>query len=422
MIKIKPLEPVHGICPECNCHHPEMQGIIFHGKHILADMLCTCCEKKYYHTIPVAHDALFPMAISQHGKKHSYHPQAEFWLAQPLIQSLKNSKLQTKAQITFEQIRHYKNIILLNCLDKCYGHILYKCFNAYRYLNLPDTGLVMLIPSFMRWIVPDGVAEVWHVHLPAEKLNHYILNLNTVIHQRLTLYQNVLLATSYIHPELEEKTLYPFLKTHPFDLKKFYETPFRITFFLRNDRFWLSNDIDYFLLLVCKKYKILHLLRPYFLFKQTRLVKKFARIIHKKNSAIELIATGVKNSFSLGPLIKDLRKQLGEDDPMHSWTSIYAQTHIVIGVHGSHMLVPTALSAAFIEIVPHYKLIHYTEDILFKNSSSRLTLFLGRILTQCTSAKILATHALHVLEHFKYIYENTNVNFSCPKTEVRANK
>jgi hypothetical protein len=284
-----------------------------------------------------------------------------------------------------------------------------KFINAYRFLPSHKTGLVMIIPASMRWMVPEGVAEIWMVELPVSKMDGYITNLNALIHQRLKQYDKVSIATTYIHPDLQHVDLEPYFKTKPFDLKDFYKKPFRITFFLREDRFWLPTTLDYFLLKVCYKFKLLPYLKNYFSWKQLRLINKFVKKVKRRIPSMEFVATGIKNNYTLHKYIKDLRRNINDRDPMEEWVHIYASSHIVIGVHGSNMLIPTALAAGFIEIVPDHKLIHYTEDILI-NHKPRYTIFLGRILSEHTSASLAATHAIQIIEHFKFLFENTEAN------------
>ena len=57
-------------------------------------------------------------------------------------------------------------VLLLDCLDPIYGHSLLKLLNVQRELA-GDAGVVVLAPSSLRLLVPDGVAELWTVDEPA---------------------------------------------------------------------------------------------------------------------------------------------------------------------------------------------------------------------------------------------------------------
>ena len=58
----------------------------------------------------------------------------------------------------------------LNCLDTLYGHGLLKLLNAQHYLEqCPEMELVVLVPHYLRWMVPEGVAEVWTLDLPVRR-------------------------------------------------------------------------------------------------------------------------------------------------------------------------------------------------------------------------------------------------------------
>jgi hypothetical protein len=69
------------------------------------------------------------------------------------------------------------------------------------------------------------------------------------------------------------------------------------------------------------------------------------------------------------------------------------------------MLIPTALAAGFIEILPRYKVRHIAEDIAF-NHSARYSHFLGRCVDQFASTRLVSTHAISLLKDFPYVYNN----------------
>ena len=87
------------------------------------------------------------------------------------------------------------------------------------------------------------------------------------------------------------------------------------------------------------------------------------------------------------------------------WCQLYARSHIVIGVHGSGMLLPTSLAAGFIAIMPRHKIQHFAEDIAMVKPS-RFMVFLGRHVDQYASPTLVSRHAIRMIRDFPYVYKN----------------
>ncbi|HTF81648.1 MAG TPA: hypothetical protein VL947_07980, partial [Cytophagales bacterium] len=89
-------------------------------------------------------------------------------------------------------------------------------------------------------------------------------------------------------------------------------------------------------------------------------------------------------------------------DPMQNWAPLYAQSHIVIGTHGSHLLIPTALAAGFIEICTEDKICHISEEIAMIRHPKYMH-FLGRFVEETCSVRLLYIHVTHMLSEFENI-------------------
>jgi hypothetical protein len=78
------------------------------------------------------------------------------------------------------------------------------------------------------------------------------------------------------------------------------------------------------------------------------------------------------------------------------------------------MIIPTSLSAGFIELLPRHKIPHLTEDVA-PSYAGRYRHFLGRFLDQFSSTRLLSLHAISMLTDFRYFYTNTDEKFTQPK-------
>lgn len=394
------------VCPDCNCKFGQPESVLFQGTSVLADCLCECCENRYYHTIPTGHAALFPVAFSQKTGKVKYDQNTATWLAEPLIASIREG-LSVERTITKKVFKETKEIILLNCLDSCYGHVFLKLLNAQELLrSYPGKGLIVLIPSGFQWLLPDGIAELWEVEGKLKDFDKRIANLDAFIKEEIKRFDSASMSQVPVHPDLSRFELKDFLKTDKFELADFEKKPYKVTFIMREDRFWLNNPLDAFIQKAAVSKGWMKQLRPYFAWKQNRLFAKLAKEIYALSGGkYHFAAAGLGKTGSLPAMIKDLRYAKTDETVEMEWCALYASSHVVIGIHGSNMLIPTALSAGFVELLPRYKINNLTEDISMDHKG-RYMQFLGRYLDEFSSVKLVATHVVSMLSWFPVVRRN----------------
>ncbi len=408
MFEIKPLSLKYTfVCPDCNCKFGQPSELIFMGTNLVADCICECCENRYFHTVPTGHAVLFPVAFSQKTEKARYDEKLATWFARPLIDAVRKNRT-VERPVSVKKLRSFREVILLNCLDSCYGHVFLKLLNAQQYLRkYPARGLVILLPENFEWLVPEGVAEVWIVKAKLSDFNNRISNLDFRVKEELERFDIVWVSEVPIHPDIHEIGWKEFLKTEKFNLNDFETGPARITFILREDRFWLNNRLDDLLLKWSISKGWLRTFRRYFVAKQNKHIRKLAAEIHKRSERkVEMYAAGLGQTGQLGPLIQDRRKKTIDETIEKEWCDLYADSHLVIGIHGSNMLIPTALSAGFIELLPRHKIYNLTEDIAMAHRG-RYMQFLGRYLDEFSSVSLVAEHAVSLINWFPFLKKNT---------------
>lgn len=419
MIEIKPIPYSHFSFPYYHKHNISLEDVIFYGMHILGKCYCLSSQRRFYHTFPIGHSLWFPIAFSEDGKESSYSGEAALWLAQPLIQNFTENR-----QITapIQKIVHRKEskAILLNCLDNCYGHSLVKLMNAHHHLTLhQDFGLILLIPKNLLWMVPKGVAEVWYVDAPLSNLQQRITHLDTFVKAELQRFEQFYLSFAFMHLDYSQIDLSLFTRTVPFDLTQFHKAIPQITFVCREDRFWLTHRSDLLFYLAVVKLNWLKIFRFYFIYKQNRLINRTAQSIRKKFKGLNLMVVGLGKSMKFDSIITDRRvkKQDISEEVEREWCEIYKTSHIVIGVHGSHMLIPTALAAGFINMLPPYKIPHLSEDTQMKSINQREP-FLERYLPLFVRPNVVATHVISMIKDFFYHFHKERLSATYNVDEI----
>lgn len=403
MLSLKPLISPITTCPNCGKENSGFDTYEFLGQHILSTGKCLKCQVFYYHNWPIGHGEQFSIAFTDNGKA-KYADQAGQWLAQPLIRGVKEGR--KHKVIIRRNINHsITHGVLINCLDPCFGHIIWKLFNvATRERFDEHQGWVVLIPAQCAWMVPTEVAEVWTVEVALHQLHDRLDGLDEFV--RGTALESLTVAPLKTHLNHEHIPMERFFRTTPFALNSFMKKPFMVTFICREDRFWLRTKCEEFLWFVCRKYEIAGLQR-WFLFRQNRSIQQIVRRVKKVIPQAQFALTGLSNHPTTMKGVTDLRRSQMDQEWELKWCDQYAQSHLVIGVHGSNMLIPTALAAGFIELMPRFKIPFMTEDILLRHAP-RFQLFLGRHLDLFSSPKLIAKHVVDIYSSFTYLHANTS--------------
>ncbi len=393
-------------CPLCGTQVKGDSDYLFLGMYFLVRQRCPSCKESYLQTLPIGHAREFPLSLSEDGGKMINENHVPSWWGDPLLDMFKDKK-QTELPISKKVLRKANRVVLLNCLDDCYGHVFWKLLNADRHLKQPYIGLILIIPSSFMWLVPEGVAELWVVDTPLHRLSMAIENLDAFLKEEIKRFDEVYLSKAYVHLDHTQVDISKFIKTKRFDLNEFEKRRPQITFIMREDRFWLANQFDEFLYKACIKFKWLSRFKSYFIFKQNRLFNRTANTLKEKIPDSNIIATGLGVSGRLNKNIVDRRVEQIDLEMEKKWCDIYAQSHIVFGVHGSNMIIPTSLAAGFVNILPHYKIDNISEDIAF-SSNTRYTLFLGRHLAAFSRPGLVVRHMISMIKLFPQVKNNMN--------------
>jgi len=158
MIELHPIPEVERECPHCGL---QLETLDWHipGMRMLAELACGECGREYFADLAAGH-GIFYAAILE-TDTGTVHAPVENWFTDLLEDSYER---RTSDPVGFdtEQSDSLSDPILLNCLDVNYIHSVNKLLNAQRYSD-EDRDLVVLVPEFLRWMVPREVDVVWTV-------------------------------------------------------------------------------------------------------------------------------------------------------------------------------------------------------------------------------------------------------------------
>jgi hypothetical protein len=333
----------------------------------------------------------------------------ESWLFDSLVKARAGIR---KDDIPIEKVVFLRceRVVILNTLDYLYGHVLLKLYNAFYHLdNQPHLGLILIIPKMFQWLIPDGCAEAWIVDLKLSELAFHHESIEHFVAQQFGRFQSIYVSKAYSHPDVAAVDIARLTKVQPFDLARFSASKPVVTFVLREDRWWFHSRPDYWFYRVCRRLGILSWGSRVLSDRQNLLIKRTMRKIRKRLAEVDFYVVGVGRRGSFAGYATDRRAIRVDDAVEFEWCSIYAKSHVVVGVHGSNMLLPTALAAGCVEVLPEERYGNMVQDVSVRYADRR-QLFFYRFADQYARPGAVAGKAVGMIEHYDSFYRNMCVN------------
>jgi len=377
----------------------------------LADLACPECGKTYYGDLLAGHGLYFPMLLDK-SNGHVYDRLRVPWFAQWLEKSYRERRA-TPLVLHAEALRPIRRPLLLNCLDVLYGHSLLKLLNAQYYLDhAPEYDLILLIPHFLRWMVPDGASAIWTVDWSLKNGAQWHDRLDAELHQRLDSFPEVFLSKAFSHPHPKDYDISRFTGVRPFRIDRWDEGLQRpkVTFIWRDDRPWTTSRPQ-------KSRGLGNFFTAWQAPSRDPVKDQLSKVIsldshlRSRFGNLQFAVAGIGDPGGLPAWIDDMRCRRVDADREKEWCELYARSHVVIGVHGSNMLLPSGHAGASIDLMPEDRWGNMLQDILFRPGDERELMFRHRFIQISTGPMELAVVARSLLEHHRDMQINMGPDF-----------
>lgn len=396
-------------CPRCGAGSPHAVRPMVLGKQTAAEYRCDGCGLAFVRDLPAGFTIQRPLAFSL-DDRHPFHPEAgkaEEWQAYPEYQVPREDRYNAQRHV----FRKCSKVVILNTIDYLYGHVLLKLFNAQHYIeNHPDIGLVVIVPKMFEWLVPKGVAETWVFDMKLADAWGWNAGIDFFVREQWPNYEEIYLARGYSHPDFTKIDIGNFSGIKPFDILQFREAPKHVTFVARRDRLWYPNPLAKFAHRVQRK---LRLLPGTAVWWQDRMVARAIRKIKRQYPETTFTVVGLGTPGGMPSGVEDLRTGRMDLETEKAWCRAYAKSQVVVGVHGSNMLLPTAHSAGCVEILPYDRYGNMVQDVAVRYND-RMQLFMYRFVDEFASPGMVARHVNSMFKEFSRYYRNNRINIFDP--------
>jgi hypothetical protein len=375
MIRLKPYQSGKLIC---SCGGELIfSGILWQGLHVCEKLTCDKCEKIRINSLPVNQSSVeqyifFPdsgLISDKEGKviKDNWYSRKLKSISDPVDQNI---------EVDIEIIKKHDEVIILNTLDYIYGHSLLFLLNLQRIIKFEKhLGIIVLVQPMLRWLIPsEKVAEIWTVKLGFKDFNNYYPDLSLKINSQLNRFTDVWLSQGHLIPTNENIDISLFTGIKPYNFLLEPIDPV-IAFIWREDpdRLWIRNI---YLLKGLKKLGLGNILIP---FQYLRVLILFKALRKRLGDKFNYVVAGLGTSGKFPSYIKDKRVGQFTPDNEKMLCRVYSESSLVIGIHGSGMLLPSAHAGMVISLMPSKRWGNFAEDIIYTENDVRLAAFQRRI-------------------------------------------
>jgi len=378
MIQIKPSIEYKGDCPRCSGELVALK-LLWQGIHVCAVSECRSCCAEIVADLKVGQAFFTPYMVDvEKGLLTGDEAQCR-WFGTPLLESLQHPDNDQNISLNVEKISNHSKVIILNCIDFLYGHALLKLLNADAHLReTPDLGLIVIVPRYLRWMIPKGVAEVWSVNIPLAKARSFYPHLNLLIHFECERFDEVYVSPAHSHPQKFDISRFTDVERHDFSSERF-----RITFIWREDRPWFVRRIW------IRIGRRLSVVKSLLLAWQNFKVTKLFSALRASFPAAEFTIAGLGTATAFPTWVEDRRVDAYDDEKERQLCRVYSESRLIIGVHGSNMLLPSAHAGMTIDLMPDDRWPNMAQDMLYQETDSRMAAYRYRYLPLATKVSAL---------------------------------
>jgi len=377
-LRIRPLPTVAEVwsdlrCPSEGCGGTELHyaRTLLGGGHVVAELRCQACGTTWFRDLPVGHGATSPFWYEPATGRLVGGEGGRNWFGAPFLEGLRAGwrarDFGLAPDVQLEVRQKHERAIVLYTPDAIWGHVFLKLANAEAHLQRDrGWGLVVVVPKFARWLVPDGVAEVWTVDVPTAHGRRYFADLDASLNRELARFVEVRVSPAHSHPFGYDATR---LTRVPSFAGGAGDSPL-ITFVWRDDRLWLPGAVP-----AAAQVKLLgkggRRARGWLGHWQARRVADLFARLGRARPGWRFAVAGLGDGPSLPSWISDRRVARYTDDDEHAACRTYAESALVIGVQGSHMLLPSAHAGAMLDLVPQGRWGNLAHDVVYRRDVAR---------------------------------------------------
>lgn len=398
-------------CPRCQTS-VNARDWVLPGMWTMGQFECGACGCRFLTDLPYSLGVVGPCTLQEDT---GVATSTKTWYANAIAHA-HSRRVATPVRLTVERSPSDCHCLLVNTLYPWYGDAvsLLLRINALRGAGAPP--VVVLINRALAWLVPDWVAGVWVAEISFAENGQWNDALTRAIKAQAAEHRLSLSIPSTFQPfHITSQELTEFTRIAPFPrerwLERLKDRPV-VTFQWRTDRVWseaslaaLENSWFIKSRFAARFWRHLKFdpLRWMGQRQQCRRLVQLANGLRAVFPNLEFAVSGLDRRGTLPGWIKDLRVDVIDDDTNRRWAEQAARSHVLIGMLGSHTVLPGSLAGAYIELVPGNLIPNVLTTVSVRSREAREAIFTHRVLSSDIRVDSLKSLIIQILCDYPYI-------------------
>ena len=327
-------------CPACG-EKLTLKDFKFFGWRFLFDSDCKGCSSKFLIDMPIFSGIPYPAFYDQDVRL--VVNQVPKWWSAPLC-DIQNRIKSARVVKNISHTRRRDKAIIFNTLDFVFGHSFMRLEILTGYLDnerYDDFDFIVLLPTQLRYLLDryEQVISIIEIDLPFRDYTYFYTDIDVTVKSIFNEYRDVF-CEHLRYPQQE----YIDLTRLNLPISKFVASVNKVVISYRTDRTIGITRRSQF--------------------------KFYKKLINRlKKAGVEVSVIGDKDDFLFSG-VKDLRESSINKQVDNTWSNECSGA-IVVGVHGSNMLIPSLCSSYCIEIVSSDKLFNFGQASSFYNEMNQ---------------------------------------------------
>jgi hypothetical protein len=400
------------VCPKCRGRLVATDWAI-PGQWTLGLYHCDACGFDAWADLPFNLGVLSPRFTDTRTKAGDPWPEGRDWYAN-VTRFAWEARGRRPVHIRREVRRAVRRICLVNALGNCWGDAVMTVAKLNALTRAEDVGIVVLTTANLAPHLPKDVAEAWFVDGSHAETSFWNEALTEAVKAEVSRFDACHVPTIFQLPSVTQQEAAALTGIVSFDRTRWdaaLEQAPTITFLWRDDRCWAPELYRTARVVerVARQYPLGRVTRLFTRAKvhldvrrQVRRVNVLARELRRSLPRVDFAVAGQGTHGRFSSWITDLRRRQSNADANRLWCERAARSHLLIGVLGSQMMLPSALAGGVIDLVPSDRLRGALTDWFVTSDDVREAVFLYRMLPLGTDAISVAETAISML-----------VNYSC---------
>ncbi|MYM55962.1 hypothetical protein [Thalassovita mangrovi] len=297
------------------------------GHRVLADATCPQCSDEYFIDVPSSFALLSPVRYCHTQQRHLGAAILPFW--QNWFDKMMEAQAEVEVEINLGKA--VERPLLLHCLDPIFGHALKRLFHADAYMKrYPERPLIPLIAPWLQSFLPEGIAGAITVKWKGGSGLGWSRELD-----------NRMAAFIQQYPGTEFCQTVPSLASEDIDISRFSGVqPMErssgrnrarptVCYVWRDTRCW-GGSIE----------------------AQLENVQQLRRQLLSETPDMRFVVAGISSSDRWDDETEFLLFEKPGPEQDRQLNLLYSQSDVVIGGHGSNMILPSAHAGGTVELVP----------------------------------------------------------------------